>query len=171
MADTKRQAPRVALDANCFIDAVTPSAHGHEAMRRIFVAQDKYQIALFVSRQTLHELEARPDEALALARKIKTLPHYSIGTYDEQVGTWSEEAGTWDDGREDDLRQDIMAKQAKSGNDIRDRGALIDALRANCDVFVTSDGQLSKTGPAQRLESKFPIRIRTPAQFVTEFID
>ena len=105
---------------------------------------------------------------MALAREIECLLHYSIGTWEEQVGTHNEEAGTWEDGKQDDKRQELLAELAKSGNDLRDRGALIDALRGKCDFFITSDGQLSKPGPARRLEASFPIQIRTPEQYVDE---
>jgi hypothetical protein len=161
---------RVALDANCFIDAVTPSAHAYDAMDRILDAHSRNEITLCVSLQTLHELEQRPDSALELAGRAERLAHYSIGSWDEQVGSWADEAGTWADGKFDDERQQSMAMLAKKGTDIRDRGALIDALRGDCGFFITSDGQLSKPGPACRLEKEFPIRIRTPQHFVDEFL-
>lgn len=161
---------RIALDANCFINAVTLGAHAHGAMRQILGAHEEGLIDLYVSLQTLHELGKKPDTALELAKGVERLPHYSIGTWDEQVGTWNDEAGTWADGKLDDDRQGLMEKLAKSGNDIRDRGALVDALRAQCNFFITSDGQLSKPGPASLLEASFPIRIRTPEQYVDQHL-
>lgn len=162
---------RLALDANCFIDAVSPGAHAHVAMQQILCAGQQGRVRLLVSLQTISELEARDDMALELARQTERLPHFAIGSWGEQVGAWNDEAGTWADGKADDVRQEQISRLAKSGNDIRDRGALIDALRADCDFFITSDGQLSKPGPRQRLALEFPIRIRTPIQFVSEFID
>jgi hypothetical protein len=161
---------RIALDANCVICAIMPGAHAHAAMRRILKAYQDGCIALCVSFQTLHELGARPDAALELAHQFEQLPHYSIGSWDEQVGSWNDEDGTYADGEFDDKRQELMATLAKSGNGVRDRGALIDALRSGCHAFVTSDGQLSKSGPAHRLEREFSILIRTPQQYVEEFL-
>ena len=161
---------RIALDTNCFIDAVNRHAHAYEAMRQILDAYKEGLVKLSVSLQTLHELEARPDAALDMANQIERLPHYSIGFWDEQVGSSEDEAGTWADGKGDDERQEQIARLAKSGNDIRDRGALIDALRAECDFFVTSDGQLVKSRPRQQLEASFPIRLLTPVQFAEECI-
>ncbi len=74
---------RIALDANCFINAITPGAHAHDAMRRILEAYRESLIDLCVSLQTLHELGKRPDTALDLAKGMERLPHYSIGTWDK----------------------------------------------------------------------------------------
>lgn len=51
---------------------------------------------------------------------------------------------------------------AKSGADLRDRGAYIDALCAKADVFVTSDKDLAGKGPSKRIAEKFGLKIVTP---------
>jgi len=58
--------PKVAFDTNMFIDLarLSPSA---ETRRKIAKAWERGQIRVVVSLHTLRELEAKPDEALAMA--------------------------------------------------------------------------------------------------------
>jgi len=91
---------KVSLDANCFIDVCDSSSHAYEELNNIFVLRDRGVIKLFVSLQTLNELEKKKDAAYDLATSIEVLPHYGIGSWDEQVGSWEQEAGTWQDGRD-----------------------------------------------------------------------
>lgn len=121
-----------------------------------------------VSRHTLHQLEKKADDALKSAKISEVLPYYPIGTIDQLVSTIAQLAGTWDDARRNEAIQNDLKRLAKSGTDIRDRGAYIDAMSAGLDVFITSDLQLASPGPASRIFEKYGLRILTPQQFVEE---
>jgi predicted nucleic acid-binding protein len=153
---------RVALDANCFIDAINPSSHAFTPMEVIVSASRAGVLELAVSLHTLAELARKPDAALDLARSCATLPHYPIGAWDTQVATWDQAEGTWDDVTQHDGIQERISDLAKAGNDIRDRGAYLDALKAGVDAFVTSDRQLVDSAPARRLETDFGVQVITP---------
>lgn len=159
---------RVVLDSNCFIDATRSSAHAYAAMQCILGACSQGRLVALVSRHTLAELERKPDPALSLAKQFEVLPHFPIGTWKEQVASWNEVAGTWADARRNQQVQLELETHAKSGNDIRDRGAYLDALRARVDAFVTSDSQLADSSPAKRIEQRFGLRVVRPAQLATE---
>lgn len=159
---------KVAVDANCFIDAMNPSAHAHAAVRRLLAVHEAGALQLTVSRQTLAELERKPDAALELARKCVVLPHFPVGSWDDQVATWDQVEGTWNDGKRNQTIQQELEALARAGNDIRDRSAYIDALRAGVDAFITSDKQLVGGAPAKRIESRFGLRVLTPGQLVDE---
>ena len=152
----------VALDSNCFIDATNPDSPSFGPMRCILRSRDQGRVALTVSRHTLAELDARLDEARALSRLLPILPHWPIGTWGEQVCTWEQAEGTWGDASQNDDIQCELAVLAKSGNDLRDRGAFLDALKAGVDLFVTSDKQLVGSGPAKRIGDRFGLRVVTP---------
>ncbi len=158
----------VTFDTNCFIDAFNLKSHIHTAAQKIIRECRSKNIKITVSRHTLSELK-EPPEAVNFVQSVEILPHYPIGKWNEQVVTWGEVAGTWDDAKRNQKIQEELETLAKSGNDIRDRGAYIDALLANADVFVTSDKQLVGSGPATRIESKFGLRVITPQQLVSEF--
>ena len=153
-----------ALDTNCFIDAVNPASSSCGALHRIFRAADTGQVSLKVSLQTLHELEEMKDEALELAKTLPKLPHWPIGSWDEQVGTWKQQTGTWDDGKRNDQIQLKLSTLAKSGTSIRDRGGYIDALCNKLDGFVTSDKQLVGPGPSTRINNQFWTKVITPEE-------
>ncbi len=153
-----------ALDTNCLIDAVNPASPSYTAMQRLLTAYRNGKVSIRISLQTLAELEQRQDEALRLARTLPELPHWPIGSWDEQVGSWKQQAGTWDDGREDDKIQLELKALANSGTDIRDRGAYIDSLRSNLDGFITSDKQLVASGPAMKINKRFSTKVLTPDQ-------
>ena len=89
---------KAVLDANCFIDAINQTSQAYEALQVILNASHLGKNTLFVSLHSLHELEQKPDEALALAKSLPLLPHFPIGTWGEQVGTWSQAAGTCENG-------------------------------------------------------------------------
>lgn len=156
------------LDANCFINAVNSASTSYHALKRLFDAAKRDEVSLKVSQQTLYELEAKMDEAWQLANTLPKLPHWPIGTWDEQVGTWKQATGTWDDAKKNDEIQMELEKLAKSGNDIRDRGAYIDALRSGLDGFLTSDKQLVGSGPAKRINKQFSTKVLTPEQLAEE---
>jgi len=153
---------KIALDTNCFIDAMNQQSPSHTAMQRILIAQAARQVDIHVSLHTLHELEQKPDAALDLARGFQLLPYWPIGTIKELVGTISQATGTFDDIRRNDVIQQELESLAKAGNDIRDRGAYIDALRASMDIFVTSDTHLAGKDQAQRILDRFHMRIVRP---------
>ncbi|PIY40774.1 MAG: hypothetical protein COZ06_27685, partial [Armatimonadetes bacterium CG_4_10_14_3_um_filter_66_18] len=75
---------------------------------------------------------------------------------------WEQAEGTWGDASQNDDIQCELAVLAKSGNDLRDRGAFLDALKAGVDLFVTSDKQLVGSGPAKRIGDRFGLRVVTP---------
>lgn len=152
----------VCLDANIFIDAYNKNIPRNNEIKKIFQLAENRKIKVFVSLQTLTELEKKDDEALQLARTIPTLPHWPIGTWNEQVGTWKEQEGTWNDAKQNDRVQLKLKDLAKAGNDIRDRGAFIDTLKSNMDYFVTSDGQLVKKGPQKRINNSFQTKVVKP---------
>ncbi len=159
---------QVACDTNCFIDATNSSAHAHGAMRRLLIVHEAGALQIAVSRHTLAELERKPDAALDLARKYPVLPHFPVGSWDDQVGTWDQVEGTWDDARRNQKIQRELEALAKAGTDIRDRGAYVDALRAGVDAFVTSDTQLVASAPAKRIEDRFGLRVLTPGKLCGE---
>lgn len=134
-------------------------------LQEIFKASKAGKITLFVSLHSLHELERKPDSAFALAKSLPLLPHFPIGAWDEQIGTLSQLSGTWDDAkRNEEIQKDLMTL-AKSGADIRDRGAYIDALLAKADAFVTSDKGLAGEGPSKRIADRYGLKIATPERF------
>jgi hypothetical protein len=157
-----------ALDTNCFIDAVNPRSQSYEVIQRILSAFNSGKMSLKVSLQTLHQLEEKKDAAWELAKTLPELPHWPIGTWDEQVGTWAQQTGTWDDGKRNDKIQLELKALAKSGTDIRDRGGYIDALCSELDGFVTSDKQLVGTGPSKRINERFFTKVLTPEQVAEE---
>jgi hypothetical protein len=159
-----------ALDTNCFIDAVNLRSQSYEVMQRIFTAFDRGKLFLKVSLQTLHELEGKKDSAWELAKRLPEVPHWPIGSWDEQVGTWEEETGTWDDAKRTDKIQLELKGLAKSGTDIRDRGGYIDALCSDLNGFVTSDKQLVGTGPSRRINERFFTKVLTPGQLAEELV-
>ena len=159
---------RVVLDTNCFIYAFNPSAPMYGSMQSILQAAHSGKIILMVSLHTLSELEKKPDAAYKLAKTAEKIPYWTIGSIGELVGTIAELAGTIQDMSRNEEIQEELEKLAKSGNDIRDRGAYIDALKANADAFVTSDKHLVGSGQAQRIREKFGLRVLTPLDLVSE---
>ena len=123
-----------------------------------------------MSRHSLHELEIAAakfgEAALDLARKHPVLPYFPIGHIDELLGSIEELAGSFDDMRANDELRDRLGSLAKSGTDIRDRGGLIDALRAGADVFVTYDRAMVADAPRGRIEQALAIRVRTPEELL-----
>jgi hypothetical protein len=124
-------------------------------------------LTLAVSRHTLAEVQ-RPDEACELAKTVEVVPYWPIGTISEQVATIEQLTGTWQDARRNEQIQQELTQLAKSGNDIRDRGAYLDALRAGADAFITSDRHLVNSAPAARILGRFGLRVLTPCAFVSE---
>jgi hypothetical protein len=156
------------LDTNCFIDAFNPASPSYHAVLHILAAAERGEVSFKVSLHTLHELEEKKDNAWKLAKTLPELPHWPIGSWGEQVGTWEQATGTWHDGNVNNQIQIELKNLAKSGTDIRDRGGYIDALRSGLDGFVTSDKQLVDSGPAKRINERFPIKVITPEQLADE---
>ncbi len=155
---------RVTFDANQFINAVNPMTVAYADLQTILAGRTAGRLGLTVSLHTIHELEIKPDAALALARTAVVLPYYPIGSWDDLVGTWNDLAGTWDDIRRNDSARQTIERLAKAGASIRDAGAYIDALRARVDYFVTSDRALVDPGPLSRIQSQFGLKIVSPAE-------
>jgi predicted nucleic acid-binding protein len=157
---------KVALDTNCFIDAVNSGAQAN-AVRLVLEAHESGGIIAMVSRHTLAEL-LKPPEARRLAETLPVLPYWPIGTIAEQVATIEQLTGTWEEARRNEEIQNELEQLAKSGNDIRDRGAFLDAWLGGADVFVTSDKQLVGSGPSRKIRDKFGIRVLRPADLANE---
>lgn len=157
-----------ALDTNCFIDAVNTSSPSYDVLQRLLSAAKRSELSLKVSLQTLHELEQKKDKPWELANTLPKLPHWPIGSWDEQVGNWEQQTGTWDDGKRNDQIQLELKALAKSGTDIRDRGGYIDALCSGLDGFITSDKQLVGTGPSKRINERFTTKVLRPKQLAEE---
>jgi hypothetical protein len=87
----------------------------------------------------------------------------------ELIGTIDELAGTFDDLRRSADMLQKLSEQARSGANLRDKGALIDALWARAAVFVTSDRHLVDEAPAQRISAAFDIQIMTPSTAIRYF--
>jgi len=157
----------IVFDTNCVIDAVIPSSDAYPHMKKLLVAAAEGKIAVAISRHTVAEI-LEPEAARVLANNFKIVPYWPIGTIAEQVATIEQLAGTWKDaGRNEEIQQEL-SRLAKSGNDIRDRGAYLDALHAGADVFVTSDNQLAGSGPAKRILDRFGLRVAKPHEIASE---
>ena len=162
---------RIALDTNCLLDAADEASPSYAYVQRILTSAAGTDHELFVSRHSLSELKkASPqtERAKHIARGCQILPHYPIGTWDDQVATWDEVSGSWDDARRNQGIQRELEALAKAGSGIRDRGAYIDSLLGGVDVFVTSDRQLAAAGPAARIRERFGLRVLTPEDVVSE---
>ena len=104
-------------------------------------------------------------EAGKVITKSRSLAYRSLGLAGGDMGN---NRGTWDDIRRNDQIQEELEKLAKSGNDIRDRGAFIDALCSNYDGFVTSDKQFIGSGPVRRINERFSTKVISPEDLLEE---
>ena len=159
----------IVCDTNCWIEASTdPSSDVAQLLTR---ASD-WNVRIKISKHSLSQLIVGTAKygpaAESLARRYEEVPYYPIGTIDELLGTISELSGTLDDIRKNDALRETLGSVAASGTDIRDRGALIDALLAKADYFVTSDRGLVGAGPRARIESTLSIRVRTPSEMTAD---
>lgn len=127
---------KVVLDTNCFIEATSTIPCLRDAIQAIMImkAGREGAVELHVSRHTLAELETKPDAALDLAKTFPVLPHWSIGTWANQVGSWEQIEGAWCDAERFDTGR--VEETCETRNDIRDRGAFLDALHAKAGAFV-----------------------------------
>lgn len=158
----------IVLDTNCWIDA---SRYANSESARLLAAARRRGHRIAISKHSLSELVAGTQsfgpDAEALARDFEELPYFPIGRVDELLGTIDELSGTIVDIKVNDALRERLGSLAKRGTDIRDRGALIDAIRAGADCFVTSDRGLVSAGPRKRLESALPIRVCTPTELLS----
>jgi hypothetical protein len=162
---------KVVLGTKCLIDAADPASHAHAPVQKILGVAASGRLDLFVSRQSLSELVQNDPVTVcahAIADTLGVLPHFPVGAWKDQVCTWDQVSGTWGDMRRNDGIQSVIADPATAGNDIRDRGAYIDALHNKADMFVTSDKHLGGSGPADRLEKRFGLRVCSPSDLVSE---
>ena len=81
MSDYNGSAMKVALDTNCFIDAVNSSAHAYTFLQVVLHAAHTGRLKLMVSLHSLHELGQKPDAAYELAKSTCRLPHWPVGTW------------------------------------------------------------------------------------------
>lgn len=153
------------LDANCLIDAVEPSSHAHSSLQCVLQAHSNGRVNLAISLHTLAEITS--PAARELAERLPLLPHFPIGAWTDQVATWNQLAGTWADAKRNQQIQLELVSVANAGSSLRDRGAYLDALAANADAFVTSDGAFAKSKPAGRILAHFGLEVLTPSSFVT----
>lgn len=158
----------VALDTNCFIDALNPRSRGFKSLQAIIAAFRAGEITVFVSRHTLAELSVKPDAAYELAKEVGILPYWPIGAIKDQVATIEQLSGAWEDARRNEQIQQELEWLAASGNDIRDRGAFLDALLAGLDAFVTSDEHLAGHGASERIRRRFGVRVLKPIEFAAD---
>ena len=125
-----------------------------------------------VSKHSLSELATGSDKfgpgAENLARSVPELPYFPVGTFGELLGTIGELAGTIGDMKTNEALRKELGTIAKKGTDIRDRGALIDAVRAGATCFVTNDIGLVGSAPRSRIERRLPVVIRTADELLAE---
>jgi predicted nucleic acid-binding protein len=174
MAISPNSHPLFVLDANCFIVASGGDTAAQRAVVEILTAAQTGVIKVGVSKHTIHEIARGTVKygpaAEHLATSVAEIPYYPLGTIKELLGTWSELAGTWDDARVNEQLQVQLTSLAKAGNDLRDRGAVVDALRAGATAFVTWDRQLVGPGPAARIHEVTGLRILTPEQVIGQYL-
>ena len=159
---------KIALDTNCFIDAINKNSKLYNSMKKILEYAKIGKINIYVSRHTLDELSKKPDKAYEIAKTMLTLPYCPIGSWNDIFGTWNDLNCTWDDIGKNDKLVDELKQLAKSGSDIRDQGAYIDALHAGMNFFVTSDRQFVASEPAKKIENHFGLRVITPKELIIE---
>jgi hypothetical protein len=157
----------VVCDTNVWIEA---SRDADSDAGKLLARSVSLRWTLAVSKHSLAELAAGSERygplAERLAREQTELPYFPIGSIDELLGTIGELAGTLGDMNENERRRDGLGELASAGTNIRDRGALIDAIRAGADFFVTSDAGLCGNGPRGRIEQTFPICVRCPGEMI-----
>jgi hypothetical protein len=123
-------------------------------------------IRVAVSRHSLDQLQraaqSYPDGALELAERYECLPCYPFGRIEDLVGPIGGLSGTLGDIAASDVLYAKLQELAKRGVDLRDRGAVIDAYRANATAFVTSDGGVTGIGPAARILAALGFRVHVP---------
>ena len=161
-SNNKSLMKKFVFDTNCFINATNDLSLSYSAVNQLLEFAKKGVIYICVSLHSIEELSVSEDKAWELAKSIPEAPHWPIGKWKDQVGAWNQLQGTWEDINRNEQIQNEIENLAKSGNDIRDRGAFVDALCSGFDGFVTSDKQFVGSGPIKRLNGRFSILVVTP---------
>lgn len=147
------------LDTCAIIAMFRKHRSGHAEMCLLREAYEDGTIRLVISRRTLSELSERADEAFSFANRLPILPYYPIGSWnDVSDATWEQLAGTWDDGADEIQRALPVRNRVK----IKDRGILIDSMRAGIELLVTTDGPLLKR--ADGVQKSTGVRPVSPGQ-------
>ncbi|MDP1861119.1 MAG: hypothetical protein Q8K82_20765 [Gemmatimonadaceae bacterium] len=157
--------PIALLDANCFIAASQTAHPEHAAASRVFALGLSGRATLVISQHTLLELANRPDAAYELAKGLQVVPCFPFGRIQDLAGPISGLGGTIGQIGASDRKADIIGRLARSGSSLRDRGAVLDAIEAHVDFFVTSDRALVDLEPARRLHDRYGLRFLTPGEF------
>ena len=157
---------KIVVDANVIIDATDENSYNYDNAKRLFEMHESGRVKIFISRHT--ESELCSEKARDIGSNLFKLPHYPIGLWDQQVCNWNGARGIWGDAKRNEEINSDLERLACSGDDIRDRGAYIDALKFGADVFVTSDKHLVGNGPAGRIGTKFGLRILQPKDIINE---
>lgn len=144
-------------DANVWIEA---SKSPQSPSAQMLTLGNAHGLRFAISKHTRSELAAGSSDygpaAEALAAGFEELPYYPIGCITQLLGTIAELSGTFDDMRRNEQVRDSLATIATQGTDIRDRGALIDAIRNDADFFVTYDTGIVGTGPDNGSRARWP---------------
>ena len=116
-----------------------------------------------VSRRTLYELHKKPDEALAFAERLEILPYNKIGPWDDDNGaSWDQLTGTWENNLENDCLQ--QALPVSKGVGIKDRGIIVDSMKAGILIVVTNEKDWLKR--ADDIQKDTGVRPVTPEEAV-----
>lgn len=162
---------KIGLDTNCFSDVVDANSPSHDAVKKLFMAADLGRIEIWTSRHVLVELSVKSGIPLDLAKKCKLLPHYVVGSWDEQLISWEQVNSTWAQAKGIDRKQLVLKGLAKTQNSLRDRGIYLDSLMAGMDFFMTSDRQFADKRPSLEIENKFGLKIITPNNFIAKYLE
>jgi len=83
-------------------------------------------------------LRKKPDDALAFAERLEVLPYYAIGHWDDLDDvSWDQLAGTWENIEQNDALQQALPVRKRVK--IKDRGIVVDSMRAGILIVVTTD--------------------------------
>ncbi len=148
------------LDTCAIIAMFNRDRSGHTEMCLLREAYEIGAVRLVVSRRTLGELSKKADEAFSFATVLNILPYYPIGSWNDVDATWEQVAGSWDEGS-DEIQQNLPVRKKVK---IKDRGILIDSMRAGIEVLVTTDGPLLER--ADEVQKQTGVRPITPEQAV-----
>ena len=138
-------------------------------MRRLIEASQVGKVRLVVSKRTLYELRVKPDEKLTFAESLETLPYYLIGTWndlEEDPVSIGELAGTWGDAKVNQALQEALPVRAKVK--LRDRGIIIDSIKAGVQFLVTRDSFVFNR--ADGIESATGVRPVHPDEAVSHLL-
>lgn len=131
---------------------------------------DDELVELSVSSHVLTELASSADRygssSYDLARRASVLPCYPTGSIKELAGTIQGLAGTIGEISQTDEFRMKLGSIAKEGTSLRDRGALIDSIRAGMDWFVSLDKGIVGAGPKDRIKNILNFNVGQPSEIV-----